>query len=76
MQACFFLSLLEKHWHIKEWTRMSRLKENLFVCVCGGGVLLSGCNSMASSLYSLSLINTYSEDAFHSARGDESWEAA
>lgn len=46
------------------------------VCVSGGGGAVSDWNSMASSLYSQSLISTYSVHALHTARRGEGWEAA
>lgn len=46
-------------------------KGSVHYCKC-----VSDCNSMAASLYSQSLISTYSVHALHTARRGEGWEAA
>lgn len=62
---------------VMSWLEKNGARLTVKVCVCvGWGGAVSDWNSMASSLYSQSLISTYSVHALHTARRGEEWEAA
>lgn len=62
---------------VMSWLEKNGARLTVKVCVCvGWGGAVSDWNSMASSLYSQSLISTYSVHALHTARRGEGWEAA